>query len=99
MAHALAASKGSDFAKVRMSGVPIQYIITDDSRTLHSIYVDAKRWGISWLYPTSSHIPNLVKWGLDIISAEYDRLEADEIKSSSSSIAPEAEPSKKKTSR
>ena len=67
-----------------MSGVPIQNIITEDSRILHSIYIDAKRWGISWLYPTNGHIPSLVKWGLDVISSEYDRLEAEEIKSSSS---------------
>lgn len=84
VAHALTASKGSYFTRLRASRVPIHLCIGEDARLLHSIYVDAKRWGISWLYPTSADIPNIVKWGLDIISSEYDSLEADEIKASSS---------------
>ncbi len=94
LAHALSSIKGSDFLKLRASKFPIQFYISDDAKLLHSIYVDCKRWGISWLYPTYNDIPYLVKWGLDLISAEYDRLESEELKSSSSST-PQAEPPKK----
>ena len=90
--HALAATKGTVRERLSTSKYPIQHYISDDAFLLHAIYIDAKRWGISWLYQSNDDIPNLVKFGLDIISSEYDRLESEEIKSSSNT--PKAEPTK-----
>lgn len=63
------------FAKLYLAGVPIDNYISNSSIILHSIYIDTKRYGITYVYPTMDQTPALVKWGLDIIGAEYQKLE------------------------
>ncbi len=77
IAHALEPGKKSVgiFAKLYLAGVPIVKYISNNSTILHSIYIDTKRYGITYVYPTMDQTPAIVKWGLDIIGAEYQRLE------------------------
>lgn len=76
--HALQTPKrrGIDtFAQLHVAKYPISEFISFNSKILHSIYVDTKRYGITYVYPTLEDTPALVKWGLDLIGNEYQKLE------------------------
>ena len=70
----------SRFAQLHIARFPIDKYITNQSKIFHQIYVDIRRWGIAYVYPTLSQTPALVKWALDIIDTEYKRLENKELK-------------------
>ncbi|MCA9313237.1 hypothetical protein KDA08_02840, partial [Candidatus Saccharibacteria bacterium] len=54
---------------------PFEEYIDPNSYILHSIYVDTQRYGITFVYPTLDRTPALVKWGLDLLGSEYQKLE------------------------
>lgn len=69
----------SRFAQLHIAKFPISKYVSTESIIFHSIYVDIKRWGIQYVYPTLSQTPALVKWSLDIIDNEYKKLENKEL--------------------